>query len=225
MSENLAFLLFSRVGTLHPEITEIVTSRGKVQRPANECAKYLGVIADENFSFLPHIHAVELKLSRNLGMMKKLKHTFPRKTLTLFYNALIRPHLQHCAKLWESTFKFHLKKLDSIHKNALKIIKHTEDYLSLKSLFELSCLVFAFRFLSGLLPPPFRNLFRLVAEQHLPITRLSAQIHIRHTPTVRSDFSPDIVCANAYNTLPLELRGRSSLGSLKKRMKNYLVLN
>ena len=61
--------------------------------------------------------------------------------------------------VWKSTFKSYLKKLDSIHKNALKIIKHTEDYLSLKLLFKLSCLVFAFRFLSGLLPPPFRNLF------------------------------------------------------------------
>ena len=223
--EKSCILLFSRVGTLHPEIPGIMTSRGKVQRPVNGCAKYLGVTVDENLSFLPHIHAVELKLSRNLGIMKKLKQTFPHKTLTIIYNALIRPHLQYCATVWQSTFKSHLKTLDSIHKNALKIIKHTEDYLSLKSLFELSCLVFAFRFLSGLLPPPFRNLFRLVSEQHLPITRLSAQIHTRHTPTVRSDFSPDIVCAKAYNTLPLELRGRSSLGSFKKRIKNYLVLN
>ena len=223
--EKSCILLFSRVGTLHPEITGIVTSRGKVQRPVNRCAKYLGVIVDENLSFLPHIHAIELRLSWNLGIMKKLKQTFPRKTLTLLYNALIRPHLQYCAMVWQSTFKSHLKKLDSIHKNALKIIKHTEDYLSLKSLFELSCLVFAFRFLSGLLPPPFRNLFSLVSEQRLPITRLSAQIHIRNTPTVRSDFSPDIVCAKAYNTLPLELRDRSSLGSFKKSVKNYFVLN
>ena len=127
--------------------------------------------------------------------------------------------------VWQSTLKSHLKELDSIHKNALKIIKRTEDYLSLKSLFELSCLVFALRFLSGLLPLPFRNLFHLVAEQNLPITRLSAQIHIRHKPTVRSDFSTDIVCAKAYNTLSLELRGRSSHGSFKKRLKNYLILN
>ena len=80
--EKSCILLFSRVGTLHPEITGIVTSRGKVQRPVNGCAKYLAVIVDENLSFLPHIHAVELKLSRNLGIMKKLKQTFPRKTLT-----------------------------------------------------------------------------------------------------------------------------------------------
>ena len=72
--EKSYILLFSRVGTLHPEITGIVTSRGKVHRPANGYAKYLGVIVDENLSLLPHIHAIELKLSRNLGTMKKLKH-------------------------------------------------------------------------------------------------------------------------------------------------------
>ena len=172
-----------------------------------------------------YIHAVELKLSRYLGIIKKLKHTFPCKTLTLLTNVLIKPHIEYCAMVWQSTFKLHLKELDFIYENALKIIKHTEDYLSLKSLCELSYSVFAFRFVSGLFPLPFRNLFRLVAEQHLPITRLSAQIHIRHTPTVRSDFSPDIVCAKTYNTLPLELRGKSSLGSFKKRIKSFLFLN
>ena len=47
--EKSCILLFSRVGTLHPEITGIVTSRGKVQRPVNGCAKYLGVIVDEQW--------------------------------------------------------------------------------------------------------------------------------------------------------------------------------
>ena len=108
--EKYCILLFSRVGALHPEITGIMTSHGKVQRPVNGYAKYLGVIVDENLSFLPHIHAVESKLSRNLGIMKKLKQTFPRKTLILLYNALIRPHLQYCAMVWQSTFKSHLKK-------------------------------------------------------------------------------------------------------------------
>ena len=139
--EKSYILLFSRVGTLHPEITGIVTSRGKVHRPANGCAKYLGAIVDENLSLLPHIHAIKLKFLSNLGTMKKLKNTFPRKTLTILYNALIKPHLQYCAMVWQSTFKSHLKELDSIHKNVLKIIKRTDDYLSLKSLFELSCLV------------------------------------------------------------------------------------
>ena len=91
--EKSCILLFSRVGTLHPELTGIVTSHGKIRSPANGFTKYLGVIADENLSFLPHIHAVELKLSRNLDIMKKLKHTFPRKTLALLYNALTTPHL------------------------------------------------------------------------------------------------------------------------------------
>jgi len=58
--EKSCILLFSRVGALHPEITGIVTSRGKVQRPANRCAKYLGVIADENLFFFLHIHALQL---------------------------------------------------------------------------------------------------------------------------------------------------------------------
>ena len=42
-------------------------------------ARYLGVLLDENLSFLKHIQAVELKLSRNLGIIRKLKHVFLQK--------------------------------------------------------------------------------------------------------------------------------------------------
>ena len=58
-------LFFSRIGTIHPEITGITTSRGTIRRPETGFAMYLGVLLDKNFSFLNRIQAVELKLSRN----------------------------------------------------------------------------------------------------------------------------------------------------------------
>ena len=164
-------LFFSRIGTIHPDITGITTSRGTIRRPETGFARYLGVLLNKNLSFLNHIKAVELKLSRNLGIIRRLKHVFPQKTLRLLYNGLLKPHLQYCAIIRQSTFKSHLKTLDSIHKPALKIIVNVDDYLSLGYLYRLSCSIFVFKFLSGLLPSPFHNLFRLISEQHNRNTR------------------------------------------------------
>ena len=216
-------LFFSRIGPLRPEVSGITTSRGTIRRPKTGYARYLGVLLDEKLSFVHHIHAVELKLSRNLGIIRKLKHTFPQKTLRLLYNGLIKPHLQYCASIWQSTFTSHLKRLDSIHKHALKIIGNMDDFLSRESLYHLSCSVIVFKFFSGLLPSAFHSLFQLVSEQHPRNTRSASNLLVRRTPTVRSDFAPDVACAKVWNMLPQELRCRSSLGSFKNNLKKYLI--
>lgn len=221
--EKSCVLFFSRVGSVHPEICGIQTSRGVISRPEKHFAKYLGILLDENLSFVHHIQAVELKLSRNFGIIKKLKSALPQKTLVLLYNALIKPHLQYCAMIWQSTFKSHLRKLNSIHQRCLILIGKNEEYLSLGSLHQLSCLTFVFKFLAGELPSAFKRLFRPISDQHNLHTRSSSNLQIPLTPTVRSDFAPNVACAKIWNLIPEELRGRSSLASFKKRVKNHLI--
>ena len=120
-------------------------------------------------------------------------------------------------------FKSHLKRLDSIHKRALKVIGSIDDYLSLGSLYRLSYSVFVFGFFSRSLPSPFRYLFRLTSEQHDQNTGSPFDIQVRRTPTVRSNFSSDVTRAIEWDMLPQKLKCKSSLGSFKNNLKNYLV--
>ena len=83
--------MFCLVVSVHPLICGIETSKGLISRPNNHFAKYLGVLLDDNLSFLHYIQALELKISRNLGMIKKLKNILPQETLVLLYNVLIKP--------------------------------------------------------------------------------------------------------------------------------------
>ena len=69
-------LFFYQVGSVHPEIRGIETSRVYISWPEKRPAKYPGVLLDENLSFLHHIQAVELKISRNLSIIKKIKEQF-----------------------------------------------------------------------------------------------------------------------------------------------------
>lgn len=220
--DKSSVLFFSRIDSLAPDVIGIETSRGLIKRPEKGHVRYLGVLIDENLSFRHHIASVETKLSRNLGILRKLSHHFPKKILILIYNAVIKPHIQYCSTVWQSNFKTHLQRLNSVHNKALQILGPAPNRLSMASLYRLSCTVFCFKYFSGTLPSPFRGLFTLASQIHSLNTRSSSDIYIPPTPTARSEFSPRIACAREWNALPQELRSYRSLGSFKKNVKKYL---
>ena len=49
-------------------------------------SKYLGVKLDNKFSFRAHIDQVQSKLSKQCGMLAKLRHYVPRNQLISYYN-------------------------------------------------------------------------------------------------------------------------------------------
>ena len=60
--------------------------------------KYLGVIIDEHLSWKHHINYIALKISRNIGIISRLRHFVPLKTLlsilqlSNFSLYILRPH-------------------------------------------------------------------------------------------------------------------------------------
>ena len=58
-----------------------------------EYVKYLGAMIDNHLSWKHHINYVALKMSRNIGIVSKLRHFVPPKTLYGIYNSLIFPFL------------------------------------------------------------------------------------------------------------------------------------
>ena len=59
----------------------------------SKSVKYLGVQIDDNLTFKTHINFLYSKLSRNLGVMFKVKHYLPKTYLFLLCNTLFHPHL------------------------------------------------------------------------------------------------------------------------------------
>ena len=48
--------------------------------------KYLGVLIDKNLSRKHHIDAIATKISKNVGLIAKLRHYLPRKYYLTFTN-------------------------------------------------------------------------------------------------------------------------------------------
>jgi len=93
-----------------------------VDIPVLKQTKFLGVIFDNKFSFIPHINYMKAKCSKSLILLKVVS-PFDRlnKTLLRLYRAVIRSQLDNGSIDWGSARKSYIKVLDPIHHQGLRI--------------------------------------------------------------------------------------------------------
>ena len=63
--------------------------------------KHLGIILDNQLKFDDHIKIVFGKISKTIGLLRKLHNVLPRPALITIYKAFIRPHLDYGAILYD----------------------------------------------------------------------------------------------------------------------------
>ena len=84
-------VLFSRKKkvNIHPTVS---LNNIHVERASHR--KHLGVLLDEKLKFKEHIDsAIMLKINKGISVIKKLRHSLPRKSLMTIYKAFLRPYL------------------------------------------------------------------------------------------------------------------------------------
>ena len=81
--------------------------------------KHLGIILDDHLKFDGHIKMVFRKISKTIGLLRKLHNLLPRATLITIYKAFIRPHLDYGDILYDQAYNmsFH-QNLEPIQYNA-----------------------------------------------------------------------------------------------------------
>ena len=89
--------------------------------------KYLGILIDDNLSFKSHIHYLEPKLSRSVGVISRLRYFLPSSALINLYYSLIHSHLLYGLPVWASTYKTYLglTKIRVLQNKAISIISET----------------------------------------------------------------------------------------------------
>ena len=82
--------------------------------------RFLGIIIDSKLSWVQHTKQLKNKISRNSGVMMKLKSTIPHKAQKMLYNSLIQSHLYYCACVWGTKSFNAIKSLFSAQKKAIR---------------------------------------------------------------------------------------------------------
>ena len=81
-----------------------------------------GVLIDKKLSWKHYIDAIATKISKNVGLIAKLRHYVPRKILLNFYKSLIHPYLTYGLPAWGQVGKMYLNKILILQKRALCLL-------------------------------------------------------------------------------------------------------
>ena len=80
--------------------------------------KHLGLILDTSLTFDGHIKAITSKVSKTVGLLRKLNNHLPRSALTTICKSFVRPHLAYddliSDKAYDNSFQQRLESLQSI---------------------------------------------------------------------------------------------------------------
>ena len=101
-------------------------------------SRFLGLTFDDKLNWKSHTLNICKTISRNIGIMNKLKYFFPSSTLCTLYFSLVLPYLNYCIMAWGNSSQFHIDKITTLQKRALRIMHNTHirahtDPLFLKS--------------------------------------------------------------------------------------------
>ena len=151
---------------------------------------FLGITLNDNLTWHNHINKIANKISRNIGLLYKLKHFLPPFVLRTLYCSLILAHLNYGNLIWGTNTARILK----LQKKAIRVISnckynaHTEPlFKSLKLLhitdiYKLNSLKFYYKYIQGTLPSYFYSFnLKHVSDVHNYNTRSREKLCYNHT--------------------------------------------
>ena len=188
---------------------------------------------DEHLDWNEHIKLIQSKFSKNVGILGKLKSTFPRHALLMLYNSLILPYLNYSSMIWANEYnKNKLHKIYILQKKAVRIICNMNytahaapgfkslKLLTIMDISKLQLCEFMFKYSKNLLPNVFQQYFNTNANFHPYVTRHANDYHRSSVRTCVGKCSISSRGSKIWNAMPNEIKSAPSLQIFKARLKS-----
>ena len=131
-----------------------------------------------------HVKQLSTKLSKNIGVLLRLKLHLTTKLLHLVYNSLILPYLTYCNLIWSCASPSTINRIVTLQKNVRIINKagyrdHTTPLfkklglLKVEDIHRQQILICMYKFSSKQLPGNFSSYFHETSTVHFHFTRNS----------------------------------------------------
>ena len=85
-------VIFSRK---RKEESHPIISLNNIEVERTPYQKHLGLLLDEKLNFKQHVDNAILKINKGISIIKKLRHSLPRKSLLTIYKAFLRPLIDY----------------------------------------------------------------------------------------------------------------------------------
>ena len=96
--------------------------------------RHLGVIIDEQLSWEKQLTALTKSVARNVYLLSRLSHVTSSEACFLFFHAHIMSLINYASNLWDNCSNTYLRKLNSCHKRAIKVLRKVSDSFTDKSM-------------------------------------------------------------------------------------------
>ncbi len=191
-----------------------------------------GIHIDENLTWKKHIDTITAKISKNIGIMNRLKNVLPCSILLTLYNSFILPYLNYAILTWGSPTP-KCNKLLNLQKRAVRVISKA-DYcehsgplfdnlklLKFVDLYYLNLGKFMFKYMNNLLPACFNSSFTLTSNIHSFYTRSTARKNL-YVNFCRTTLSKNGVIQRGtlfWNSLDNSFKSFRTLSTFTKKLK------
>ena len=193
---------------------------------------FLGTLISDTLSWKPHISALCKKLSRTIGIMRRLKNTLPSRILLSIYNSIFLSYIHQSVLVWGHECPERILKLQ---KKAIRVIfkckynAHTDPLFKINKLLKFSdiynvaAMKFYYKYSKSLLPAYFQNMFSNEPVPHDHFTRQS-QPRIQISKKKFTSKCIRYIIPKLHKTLPPLVTQKTSTHSLNgfsNYIKNY----
>ena len=229
--QKTKYMIFSN--TIETLPTDIVLDEIPLENVSH--IKFLGITVDNKLSWKTHIENTIRTISRNTGVINRLKTHIPPSSLFTLYSSLILPYIHYGILAWGNTHRTLLEKLLTQQKKVLRIIcnvpsrSHTNSLFSKHKILKIVDLYrfhlgqFMYKLINKSLPQVFDSMFVRNQSVHNYPTRQSDEFHL---PLVRTHLAQNsfiFTGPKLWNSLENEMKNAPSLYTFKNKLKKFLL--
>ena len=203
-----------------------------------EEATFLGMRLDSHLSWEKHCNYVANTISKNNGVINRIKHLLPTPSLKTLYNSIILPHLQYGLAAWGGCSSNGKKRIVNIQKRAIRtvaksyITAHTEprmkklQLLRLDDLYKQQCVTLIHDIINKRAPLPITGLISVGNNESQRLRSHSVNPLWVREPLGKCKVSSNsfrIKAPRSWNSLPSELQSIKEKNIFKSHLKRHLL--
>ena len=197
--------------------------------------KFIGVILDSNVRWDHHINFIKNKIAKGIGIICKARKLLELNTLITLYYSMIYPYLIYCIEVWGNAGQTYKNSLIKLQKKVVRImtcsgyLTETDPLfkklkiLKLEQIYSMSIAVLMFKYVKGMLPQIFNDLFVRNADIATRVTRNSYKLNIPLCRTELYKKSIKYQGPTIWNIYDNVIDHQCSLHAFKKRIKQHII--
>ena len=229
------FILFAGNKKYDSEQIKLHIYNEEIIKVSTTC--FLGILIDDKLSWREQVGFVCKKITKSLGILRKIRDFVHTSCLLTLYYTLIYPYLTYCNIVWASTFPSYLQNILLLQKRFVRLATFSKADVSSAPLFfklqlltsydinilQICTFVFKVNHKTDNLPHGFRYYFVNNSQVHSYSTRQVMKLHLPLYKTSRGQFAIKYRAVIMWNNYVHLIDSSLSLFRYKKNLKNALL--